>query len=111
MTDWEQFDTASNYIKFTEPGEEVVGTIREIRVGSDFNQNKVPELILDTPLGQRTLTVVHAMLKAALVAEAPEVGDRVKITFTGLGTPKPGRQAPRLYTVEVKRQEKQEEIF
>lgn len=108
---WDQFDTASNFIRFQNPGESVVGTIKEIRAATDYNGNTVPELVLDTDLGQRTLTVVHAMLKVALIAEAPEVGDRIKIVFTGLGTPKAGRHAPKLYTVEVKRQEKQEELL
>ena len=51
------------------------------------------------------LMLTHANLRAQLKAARPRKGDTVAIRYDGLGEAKPGKNAPNLYTVEVKRQE------
>lgn len=99
---WDQYDTGSNWVTFNNIGDEIVGTIKEIRVGSDYRRNPCPELILETDNGLRTLTVGQTLLKARLIELAPEVGDRIKIVYTGNGEAKAGKNPPKQFQVGIK---------
>lgn len=114
---WDKYANAgATFIAFKEPGDHVVGTIRQIRDGKDFNKNICPELVLDDGNGGSLIvTAGQTMLKKALLEQRPNVGDRVRITFTDYGEAREGRQAPKLFTVEVKpgkvEEETEQKIF
>lgn len=101
---WDKYANAgATFQKWQEPGDQVIGVVKQIREGKDFDKNPVPEIVLDDGEGGSVVvTASLTMLRAELVAAAPNVGDRVRITFTGLGEARNGRQAPKLFTVEVK---------
>lgn len=101
---WDKYANAgATYQKWVEVGDQVVGTIKIIREAKDYNGNPVPELVLeDGNGGSLIVQASQVMLLAELVAAAPAEGDRIRITYTGNGEAKPGRTAPKLFTVEVK---------
>lgn len=101
---WDKYANAgSQWATFKEVGDHVVGTIRIIRDGKDFNKNPCPELVLDDGNGGSVIvTAGQVMLRNALIEAAPNVGDRVRIMFTGLGEARGGFNPPKLFTVEVK---------
>lgn len=114
---WDKYANAgATYQKWVEPGDQVVGTIKIIREGKDYNGNPVPELVLeDGNGGSLIVQASQVMLIAELAAAAPAEGDRIRITYTGNGEAKSGRNAPKLFTVEVKpgkvEEETEQKIF
>lgn len=108
---WDKYANAgAAWAKFEEPGDQVVGTIKEIRDGKDFNKNVCPELVLDDGNGGSLIvTAGQVVLRNRLIEAAPQVGDRVRITFTEYGEARGGFNPPKLFTVEVKPGEPQEE--
>lgn len=96
--------TSGDYVKFEEVGDSVVGIIREIREGRDFNGNPCPllELEVSEDGDSKTLTAGQVLLKAALAEKAPQVGDKIRITYSGIGEAQPGKAPAKLFTVEVK---------
>jgi hypothetical protein len=101
---WDKYANAgTRWWKPENPGDEIVGTIRIVRDGTDYNKNPVPELVLDDPAGGSVIvTASQVMLKRALIEAAPQEGQRVRIIYTGNGEAREGRQAPKLFTVDVK---------
>lgn len=95
---------SGGYVTFSEVGDTVIGTIKLIREGTDFSGNVCPELLLEVSDEgeEKTLTAGQVMLKAALAEKRPQVGDRIKVTYSGTGDGRPGRQPPKLFTVDVK---------
>jgi hypothetical protein len=74
-----------------------------VRQGSDFNQNPCPELVLEQDDGEEiTVTAGQVMLKRALAEKAPQTGDKIRITYSGVGDGRPGRAPAKLFTVDVK---------
>lgn len=101
--EWNNYTQSGDFVSFKEVGDGVIGIIKAIREGTDFNQNPCPELILETDDGEeKTLTAGQVMLKSALAEAAPQVGDRVRIIYSGVGDAKPGRAPAKLFTVDVK---------
>lgn len=101
--DWDQYKNTGGYVSFKEVGDTVVGTIKTIRTGNDFNFNPCPELVLIMDDGEeRTLTAGQVMLKAALAEKAPQVGDKIRIVYSANGEGKPGKAPAKLFTVDVK---------
>lgn len=100
---WDNYTQTGDFISFNEVGDTAVGVIKAIREGTDFNQNACPELILEDNDGEeRTLTAGQVMLKAALSEKRPQVGDKIRVVYSGVGDARPGRAPAKLFTVEVK---------
>ena len=103
---WEEFTNNGDFVSFKEVGDSVVGVIKSIRTGKDFNGNPCPELILEVDGEERTVTAGQVLLKAALAEKAPQVGDKVRIVYSGIGDAKPGKAPAKQFTVDVKVAEK-----
>lgn len=97
--------TSGDFVKFENVGDAVVGIIKEIREGKDFNSNPCPLLVLEVSDegDEKTLTAGQVLLKAALAEKAPQVGDKVRITYSGIGEAKPGKAPAKVFTVDVKK--------
>jgi hypothetical protein len=81
---WDDYKSAGNYVKFDDPGDKVVGDIISIRTGTDYNGNPCPELLLRDDEGEEhTLSAGQALLKSALAEQAPQVGDKLFVQYTG----------------------------
>lgn len=72
----------SDYIKFENPGDTASGTITAIRAHKFDDGNVVPQIILNTTDGEKTVTAGQMQLKALLAEKRPNVGDHITITFT-----------------------------
>jgi hypothetical protein len=72
----------SDYIKFENPGDTASGTIVAIRAHKFDDGNVVPQIILNTADGEKTVTAGQMQLKAMLADKRPNVGDHITITFT-----------------------------
>jgi hypothetical protein len=72
----------SDYIKFENPGDTASGTIVAIRAHKFDDGNVVPQIILNTADGEKTVTAGQMQLKAMLADKRPNVGDTITITFT-----------------------------
>jgi hypothetical protein len=72
----------SDYIKFENPGDIASGTIVAIRAHKFDDGNVVPQIILNTADGEKTVTAGQMQLKAMLAEKRPNVGDQITITFT-----------------------------
>ena len=101
--DYSTYANSGEYVKFENVGDAVIGVIKVVREGRDFNGNPCPELILEDDEGEeRTVTAAQVLLKAALAEKAPQKGDRVRVTYSGVGDAKPGKAPAKLFTVDVK---------
>lgn len=101
--DWNNYTQTGDFVSFKEVGDGVIGVIKAIREGKDFNSNPCPELILETDDGEeKTLTAGQVLLKTALAEKAPQVGDRVRIVYSGVGDARPGKAPAKVFTVDVK---------
>ena len=101
--DWEPFEGGDGeFVSFKNVGDEVIGGITDIKTGRDFNGNPCPEIHITTDDGdERIVTAGQVMLKRALAEQAPQVGDRIKITYSGNGEAKPGKAPAKLFSVAV----------
>jgi len=62
----------------------------------------VPLLTIRTDEGQeRSVTAGQVLLKSALAEQAPQVGDRIFIQYSGIGEAKPGKAPPKQFKVAV----------
>lgn len=101
--DWDQHKQTGDWITFDNVGDHVVGDIIAIRTGKDFSGNPCPELVIRTDDGdEKTLTAGQVRLKSALAEQAPQVGDRIRIVYSGVGDAKPGKAPAKLFDVAVK---------
>lgn len=98
---WRQFVTA---YYFDAPGDTIAGTLVDYSADGP-PKDPTPRLILQTKEGDRyTVTATQERLKAALKAECPAIGDRIKITYTGeADKAAPGMSKAKLFVVEVRR--------
>ena len=102
--DYDKYATNGGaYMKFENVGDQIVGVIKEVREGRDFNGNPCPELVLEDDDGdERVVSAGQVLLKAALAEKAPQKGNKVRITYSGIGDAKPGKAPAKLFTVDVK---------
>lgn len=106
--DWNEYEQPTEFpdrFKFDAPGQSIAGTITRIRV-TDFGGTgeKTPELWLTKDDGAEvSITASQAFLRSALAEKKPQTGDRIAIVYTGNGQAKPGKSAPKLFDVQVKR--------
>ncbi|CAB5216887.1 hypothetical protein UFOVP199_2 [uncultured Caudovirales phage] len=84
MSIWDNPDMKvnSDFIKFENPGDTVTGTVVSIRAHQFDDGKVVPQIILNTADGERTVTAGQVQLKALLADKRPEVGDTLTITHT-----------------------------
>jgi len=76
---------SGDFVQWEEVGQSLVGDIISKGVSKDFNDNPAPELGIRQDDGTEVLvTAGQAQLKAKLLEARPNVGDRIKITFTQL---------------------------
>jgi hypothetical protein len=86
---WDQFSAGGAYVEFNAVGDSVTGTITSITAKVWPDGKISPQLDLRQDDGtETTLTASWVYLIKALKEEAPNVGDRIKVTLTGIG-PKP----------------------
>lgn len=101
--DYGNYANTSEYVKFENVGDQVIGIVKLVREGRDFKGNPCPELVLELEDGEETtVTAGQVMLKSALAEKRPNVGDRVRITYSGVGDAQPGKAPAKLFTVDVK---------
>lgn len=102
--EYDRYLNSGDYVKFENVGDAVIGVVKEVREGKDFNGNPCPELILELDDGEeKTVTAGQVRLKAELAEKRPNVGDRVRITYSGVSRDaRPGRAPSKEFTVEVK---------
>ena len=98
---YDDYTGSADYITWTNPGDQIAANILAISEGTDFNGNKCPELILDVEGDQLTLTAGQAMLKRLLAEHRPQIGDRIRITYTGDEKTERGG-TKKIFTLEVK---------
>ena len=107
--DWSDFPapSGSEFMKWREVGDKVVGVLTSETVGRNFDQTAdQKELHFLTDDGDEIIVAVaQVMLDKALRAQTIDIGDRVSITYTGNGVATPGRTAPKQFDVKVKRGE------
>jgi hypothetical protein len=93
---------SGNFVKWEEVGEEIVGDVIGKGVGEDFNGHDCPQLVIRNDDAEEvTLTAGQAQLKAKLLEANPNVGDRIKVKYTG--TEKADKGDKKLFEVTVKR--------
>lgn len=101
--DYGKYATSGEFVKFENVGDQIIGVVKDIREGRTFNGDPCPELILETEDGEeRTVTAGQVLLKTALAEKAPQKGDKVRITYSGVGEAKPGKAPAKVFTVDVK---------
>lgn len=94
MSIWDEFESGGNYVEFKVVGDTFSGKILNIGAKTWPAENgkparTTPQLQMLGDDGEEwTLTAGWALLIAALKKEAPNVGDHLQITLTGIG-PKP----------------------
>lgn len=102
--DYSRYATSGDYVKFEEVGDAIIGVVKDVREGRTFNGDPCPELILEDGDGdEHTVTASQVMLKAALAEHAPQVGDKIRIVYSGVGDAKPGQAPAKLFTLDVKK--------
>lgn len=101
---WDQFAGSDEYFKFNEIGDSVAGEVVTVTVKQWQDGKESPQLLLKLDDGTTTtVTAGPVMLQRALAEQRPRPGDRVAIAYTGVGEAQPGRSAPKLFDVAVKR--------
>lgn len=76
--------STGRYVKWDEPGKQIVGTVTSKTVGTDLQGNPCPELgIRDDHDEDHTVSASQAQLKNALIEAAPQIGDRISIKYVG----------------------------
>jgi len=101
--EWDEFKQTGEWITFKEIGDTAIGDIVSIRTGEDFNGKACPELIIKQDDGEhRTITAGQVMLKSELAEQAPQVGDRIRIVYSGNGEGKPGKAPAKLFDVAIR---------
>ena len=99
---WDEFKQTGDWVTFKDVGDTAIGDITAIRAGQDFNGNPCPELVIKMDDGvERTVTASQVMLKSALAEQAPQVGDRIRIVYSGVGDAKPGKAPAKLFDVAL----------
>jgi hypothetical protein len=86
MSVWDdpELRVSDDYVKFDNVGDTVTGTIVSLRAHRFDDGKVVPQILLDTADGERTLTAGQVRLKAALAEKRPEVGDTLTVTLTNI---------------------------
>jgi hypothetical protein len=86
MSIWDdpELRTSDDFVSFDNIGDTVTGRIVSLRAHRFDDGKVVPQILLDTDTGERTLTAGQVRLKAALAEQRPEVGDTLTVTLTNI---------------------------
>jgi hypothetical protein len=105
--DWGEFQGSSGdwqKFRFETAGDSIVGEITELRIATMADGTRMPALTIKTDDGTEwSLLASQIGLQRALSTHRPATGDTIAIVYTGDGNPKPGKSAPKLFDVQVKR--------
>jgi hypothetical protein len=105
--DWGEFQGSSGdwqNFRFATAGDSIVGEITELRIATMADGTRMPALTIKTDDGTEwSLLASQIGLQRALSTHRPATGDTIAIVYTGDGNPKPGKSAPKLFDVQVKR--------
>ena len=105
MTDvWDDPDLkiATDFVKFTDPGDSVVGEILSIRIHRWDDGSTSPQLMLLVDGEEKSLTAGQYQLKAKLAELRPQVGDTIRVVFDGIEK-RAGGKTLKLFSLDVKR--------
>ena len=105
--DYDNYPISGDYVRFENPGDQVVGTIKELREGADFNKIPCVEAVLEVNKDgdEQTLTAGQAMLRRLFDEQRPQVGQKIRVTYTGDETTPKG-STMKVFTLEVKEGER-----
>ena len=93
---------SGEYVKWSEPGDTVVGVVVSKSIGFDLNQRPCPQLTVRLDDGtDRIVSASQAQLAARLKELRPAVGQKVRIVYTG-DERREGGKTLKLFTVDVK---------
>ncbi len=100
--DYDKYVTTGNFIAWDNPGDEVIGTIKERRDGTDYNGDMCMEFVLEIndDGDVATLTASQWMLNKLFTEQRPSVGDRIRVKYTGTETTDRGRTVKQ-FTLDV----------
>ena len=99
---WDEFGSTSGFMAFREIGDAIAGEVLAVRKGKDFNGGPCPELVIRTDDGDVTVTAGQTVLQSCLAEVRPRAGEKVAITYSGVGDAKPGKAPAKLFTVAVR---------
>jgi hypothetical protein len=105
MTDiWDtpELKIATDYIRFEEPGDSVVGEVLDIRIHHWNDGTTSPQLLLLVDGEEKSLTAGQYQLKAKLAELRPQVGDTIRVVFDGIEK-RAGGKTLKLFSLDVKR--------
>lgn len=95
---------SGDYWKADEIGARIAGTIIRVGLGTDFNGNPCPQLVIDTggDEGEKTVNCGQANLKAQMMtlSPRPKPGDKIRITYSS--TQKAAKGDLKVFTIEHK---------
>ena len=105
-----QYASSGNNAKFPNPGDSVAGVVIAVKLLDDqFNPGeKVNVIELDSGDESVSLWVSSFKMGQAILnatsphhgTDGPAPGGHLTVTFTGMGTAQPGKNAPKLYEVQ-----------
>lgn len=91
------------FVKWEEPGQQIVGDLVLVEAGQSLQGTKVPQLTIRLDSGEEVIvTASQGQLKALILKEKPLPGDRVRIKFTNTEK-RDGGKTLKLFELEVKR--------
>jgi hypothetical protein len=107
--DWGEFGGSADgqypeKFRFNEPGDSLAGIVRDVRIATMPDGSRLPNLEIEDANGTTWSVLAGPVgLQRALSAQRPATGDKISVLFTSFGEPKPGKSAPKLFDVQVKR--------
>ena len=105
--DWGEFQGSSGdwqKFRFEAVGDSIAGEIVELRIATMPDGTRMPALTIKTEDNSEWSLLASQMgLQRALAQHRPATGDTIAIVYTGDGEAKPGKSAPKLFDVVVKR--------
>lgn len=96
--------TTSGFVKFPNVGDQIVGIIKHVREGKDYDGNPCPEWILEVndQGDEVTLNITQVKLLALAAEKRPKEGDKIRIVYTGDSTSsRAGRAPAKEFTLDV----------
>ena len=105
--DWGEFQGSSGdwqKFRFEAVGDSIAGEIVELRIATMPDGTRMPALTIKTEDNSEWSLLASQMgLQRALAQHRPATGDTISIVMSGVGEAKPGKSAPKLFDVAVKR--------
>lgn len=93
---------ATDFVKFTDPGDSVTGEVLGIKIHRWEDGSTSPQLLLMVDGEEKSLTAGQYQLKAKLAELRPQAGDTLTVEFTGIQK-RPGGKTLKEFDVVVTR--------